>query len=129
MFPFQISSVWVFFLHPFPLSGLLLFCSFLPTVCVVIDFFKGFIHFLFKSLYHIPKSRLKWFFSPLCFSSVGLAQLFVVLLGSRGDIIVLVAIYFVFMLASGLGKIVILDADGPVLSPWAGFVPWCLSPL
>lgn len=68
------------------------------------------------------------FFSPvlqLCWISPAICSV----AGLQWRHIVLVAIYFVFMLASGLGKIVILDADSLVLSPWAGFVPWCLSPL
>lgn len=45
----------------FPLSGLKLFYSIPPTVCIFMDFFKGFIHFHFKDLYHTHKNCFKVF--------------------------------------------------------------------
>lgn len=49
-----------FFLILFPLSGLEMFYLFISTFCfVLIDFFKEFIHLLFKNLYHVHKSYLK----------------------------------------------------------------------
>jgi hypothetical protein len=68
LFISKFPSVWVFVIDLFPFSGVGLFYSYPSTVCVFIDFFKRFIHFLFKDLCHIHKSYLKAFF--LSFSYV-----------------------------------------------------------
>lgn len=83
----------------FPLSGLELFNSFPSNIYVFIDFFKGFIDFSFKDLYHIHNGCFKAFYSVLAMleysGPAGLG-----LLGSSGDIFVLALIDCVFMLVS-----------------------------
>ena len=80
----SVVSVWIpkilfpgfpqfgfFFFILFLFSGLQCFHSFSSTdyLCFT-DFFKGFIHFLFRCLYCIPKAYFKVFF--LCFSHVAM---------------------------------------------------------
>ena len=65
----RIPQTCVFFIDSVWISSLGQFSLFPYTLCAFLFFFKGFIHFLFKDLYHIHIFGFMIFF--LCFSYVG----------------------------------------------------------
>lgn len=110
-FIYKIPSIWVFFIDSISnfmsLTVLSLFLHY-----VLLDFLKGFIHFLFHDLYHIPQSYFKVFF--LCFKYVGISMLAVVDLCAIGKTYCSGYCWICFykdVAVSGFGMIINLGAD------------------